>query len=205
MSRRATRPSPRAARSSPTPRFSAKRSCSATPPRPTSCFSARFAAPSKPRATTPSRTSSSSTCSTSSSARRSASTRSRPPSPGAATPTSSTTTPDIAALSCPTRRTRRLPPARTASEDRTHACPPAGRRSHLAVSHRFDRHPLRPHLLLRDDPVGNLLDGAADAGGRHLSLRPRAAALRLLLRRAHCHRLPVQPHLLRLLRLCRRL
>ena len=46
-SRKATRPSPPAARSLPTPRFSARRNSSATPPWPTSCCCARFAAPSE--------------------------------------------------------------------------------------------------------------------------------------------------------------
>jgi len=45
-SKKATRPSPTAARSSPTPRFCARKKSSATPPWPTSCCCARFAAPS---------------------------------------------------------------------------------------------------------------------------------------------------------------
>ena len=44
---------------------------------------------------------------------------------------------------------------------------------------------------------GNLLDGPTHAGGRHLPLLPRFAALRLLFHRAHGHCLPAQPGLRR--------
>ncbi len=111
--------------------------------RATSCCCARFAAPWNPRATTPFPKTSSSTCSTSSSAKRSASARWKPPSPGAATPSCSTMTPDAAASCCPMRRTKKLPPARTASEDPASPGANAGHRPHLAVPHRSGRRRLR--------------------------------------------------------------
>src|ERR1035437_709143 len=180
MSRRATRPSPPAARSLPTPRFSARRNSSATPPWPTSYCSARYARLWKPGATTPSRKTSFSICSTNSSARRRASFRWKLPSPGAATRSCSIMMPDTAASCCPMRKTKRSPPARTPNEAPAPAGANAGPRPNLADSHRSGRNPLRHCLFPGHDQAGNLLDGAAPAGRRHLPLRPRIAIAYLL-------------------------
>ena len=107
-SKKAMRPSPRAARSLPTLKFCARRNSSATPQWRTCSCCARFSGRSRSRATTQCPRSSSSTCSTNSSAKRKACGRWRPRSPGAAMRSCSTLTPAGAVSSCPMRLKKRL-------------------------------------------------------------------------------------------------
>src|ERR1700739_1233554 len=186
-SRKVTRPLRRTVPNSPTLRFSGKKSSSATPRSETFCCCDRFAARSKPKATTPSPRSSSSTCSTSSSAMKSRAVRLKQRLTGGVMPSCSTSTPPAAAVSCRSRW-KRPPLPEAMSNAAAPVCTLAGYRSHLALLHRHERRPLRAGGLHGRRAHGNILDGVGPIRIATLAKCALSASLRAVFRDAHRHR-----------------
>src|SRR6187402_359125 len=183
-------PSRPSASSTPTPRSFARKTSSAKSPLKTFFCFARSFAPSTPRAITPFRRSSSTTCSMSSSAKRRHSDSLRPRSTGDVSRNYSTSTPPAAALlspkPCKHRRTkmrslhdsaaRKLQLRAHARDTRTRACSATHLARHAGSARRCDR----SRLLLRSRPHRHHVDGPRPARRHHLHGSKRSSPLCLL-------------------------